>query len=240
MELMKQGIAPLIEEYRANQIKLEKIEKANQIKLEKIEKANKMKQEKIEKERISLLNFKSLTKTIDKDHKKHYSYLVSLLNLNSIEQLANTLHLLYRGSEHNFDTSKFHQVCDGKGKTLVLIRSESKSLFGGYSTVSWHSNGSGSSAQGSFLFSLDKETKHIIIRNEGNAIRGYKDYGPTFGSGLDLFLSNNCNANNNSLTNLGGTYSLPPNIIYNTNESKSYLTGSNYFSVEEYEVFFVD
>ena len=218
MELIKQGITPPIEEHKANQIKLEK-------------------------ERIAFSNFKSLTKTIEKDHKKHYNYLVSLLNFNSINELTTKLHLLYRGSEHNFDAPKFHQLCDGKGKTLVIVRAKTtKNLFGGYSTVAWHSNQSYSPAPGSFLFSLDKETKHTIIQNNQQyAIRGYPNYGPIFGAGNDLLLSHNCHTNTTSNTNFGHTYSLPPNISYNTIESKSYLSGSNlHFSVEEYEVFLVD
>ena len=216
MELIKQGITPLIEEYKANQIRLEK-------------------------ERIVLSNFQSLTKTIEKNHEKHFNYLASLLNFNSINELTTKLHLLYRGSEHNFDSSSFHQLCDGKGKTLVIVRAKTtKNLFGGYSTTAWHSN-SYSPAPGSFLFSLDKETKHTIYQNEGNAIRGHPSYGPTFGGGSDLYLSHNCHTNTNSYTQFGHTYSLPPNISYNTIESKSYLSGSNgNFSVEEYEVFLVD
>ena len=189
---------------------------------------------------IALEKFKSITKTIDKDHEKHYNYLMTILNLNSIDQLTTKLHLLYRGSEHNFDCSKFHQLCDGKGKTLVLVRSTSKNLFGGYATKAWHSNNSLSSAPGSFLFSLDKQTIHTIYQNEQYAIQGQSSHGPIFGAGPDLVLSNNCHSKGSS-TDLGGTYSLPPNISYDTNESQSYLAGSwHKFQVEEYEVFLID
>ena len=142
-----------------------------------------------------------------------------------------------RASEHDFKTSKFHQLCDGKGKTIVIVRSKStQNLFGGYSTVAWFSKDS-ASAPGSFLFSLDKQTKHSIYRNEGNAINGSSSHGPIFGGGNDLILYNNCHSNTTSYSNLGYTYSLPPNITYNTNESKSYFAGSYEFEVEEYELF---
>ena len=101
--------------------------------------------------------------------------------------------------------------------------------------------GKWSSAPGSFLFSLDKQTKHNIYQNEGNAIYGSSDRGPHFGGGTDLHLSNNCHSpNSGSYSNLGGTYSLPPNISPSTNEAKSYFAGSYEFEVEEYEVFLVD
>ena len=176
-------------------------------------------------------------KTIDQDHEKHYNYLMILLNLNSIDQLTSELHLLYRASEHNFDADKFHQLCDGKGKTLVLVRSKTENLFGGYTTASWLSNNSWSSSPGSFLFSLDKQTQHAIYKNEQYAIYGSKGCGPTFGGAPDLLLSNNCHSNNSSYNDLRETYSPPPN----KKEAKSYLAGSRYkFVVEEYEVFLVD
>ena len=219
IEFLKQSIAPLIEKYKQNQIEHE-IQK--------------------EKQQIALLELKSMTKTIDKNHEKHYNYLMTQLNLNSIDQLSKKLRLLYRGSDHNFDCSTFHQLCDGKGKTLVLVRSKTNTLFGGYATTAWHSNKSYSPAPGSFLFNLDKQTQHKIYRNEGCAIYGHVNFGPLFGNGYDLHLTNNCNLNNDSSSNLGNTYSLPNNISYGTNESQSYLVGSYQFVVEEYEVFLVD
>ena len=197
---------------------------------------------KIKKEKFLKTTFKS----IHTNQEKHLSYLANILNFNSIEQLTNRLHLLYRASEHNFDADKFHELCDGKGKTLVIVRSKkTQNLFGGYSTVAWFSNGSYSSAPGSFLFSLDKQTKHNIFRNEENAIRRYSVNGPMFG-GSDLFLSISKKdglsplPTNEGFSDLGNSYSLPPNISYYTNESYSYLAGSYHFEVEEYEVFLVD
>ena len=181
-------------------------------------------------------------KTIHTNHIRHCNYLTSLLNFISIEHLLGKLHLLYRATEHNFNSSKFHQLCNGKGKTLVLVRSKLKNIFGGYSTTPWFSSNIGvySFAPGSFLFSLDKQTKHTIInQNEGNAIYGYNNLGPTFGGGKDLNLYNNCQSTNENYANLGHTYSLPNNISYDTNDSKSYLAGSCKFEVEEYEVFLV-
>ena len=47
------------------------------------------------------------------------------------------LELLYRGSENGFEAPLFHQKCDNKGSTLVLIKSENGNLFGGFTTKSW-------------------------------------------------------------------------------------------------------
>ena len=64
------------------------------------------------------------------------------------------------------------------------------------------------------------------------------DYGPTFGGGLDLYIADKCDKNNKSHSNLGYTYKLPIGYTYYTTEANSLLAGSNYFKVDEYEVFF--
>ena len=177
---------------------------------------------------------KAKIKTIDSDYRKHFSYLATLLHFNSPAQLENKLDLLYRASEHNFDSQKFHELCDGKGPTLVIIRSTTKRLFGGYSSKSWFSYGGYVFAPGSFLFSLDKQTKHEIIYGKREfSIFGRNDKGPTFGHEheFDLSLENQSNRQQ-SRTQLGITYSHYPYL-----NDPNHLTGSSYFMVEEYEVF---
>ena len=188
--------------------------------------------------RIKIKPIKGIIKTINSNHNQHYTYLAVLLNLNSFEHLASKLTLLYRASEYNFESSKFHKHCDGKAPTLVLIRSKSQNLFGGYSTAAWiSSDGSCSKAPGSFLFSLDKQTKHVIFKNEDKAIENYSSFGPRFGSGSDISLNDKCNANTTSYSNLGNTYSLSNGLVSGSEEAKCYLAGSYKFEVAEYEVF---
>ena len=45
--------------------------------------------------------------------------------------------LIYRSSEHNYSAKSFHQYCDDKGPTLVIIKSSGGWIFGGYTTRSW-------------------------------------------------------------------------------------------------------
>ena len=45
--------------------------------------------------------------------------------------------LIYRASEHEYTAKSFHQYCDNKGPTLVLIKSSEGWIFGGYTTQSW-------------------------------------------------------------------------------------------------------
>ena len=195
----------------------------------------------------SLEKLISLFKSINTDYEKHFTYLANLLNINSLDELTSKFCLLYRGSENNFDANKFHELCDGKGPTLILVRSEKQKLFGGYSKTLWHSNNTFSKGSGSFLFSLSQQTKHELIQGrEGYAIRGGKGNGPIFGGysngDRDLRISHSCNQQNNgekSFSNLGNSYCLPNNMTVDSIEANTYLSGSNneFFKVEEYEVF---
>ena len=45
--------------------------------------------------------------------------------------------LLYRASEHEYTAKSFHEYCDDKGPTLVVIKSSGGWIFGGYTTRSW-------------------------------------------------------------------------------------------------------
>ena len=45
--------------------------------------------------------------------------------------------LLYRASEHGYTAKSFHECCDNKGPTLIVIKSSGGWIFGGYTTRSW-------------------------------------------------------------------------------------------------------
>ena len=49
--------------------------------------------------------------------------------------------LLYRASEHDYTNESFHEYCDNKGSTLVVIKSSNGCVFGGYTTQSWGGRG---------------------------------------------------------------------------------------------------
>ena len=49
--------------------------------------------------------------------------------------------LLYRASEHNYSAKSFHECCNDKGPTLVIIKSSEGWIFGGYTTQSWSGKG---------------------------------------------------------------------------------------------------
>ena len=45
--------------------------------------------------------------------------------------------LLYRASEHGYTAGSFHECCDNKEPTLIVIKSREGWIFGGYTTESW-------------------------------------------------------------------------------------------------------
>ena len=45
--------------------------------------------------------------------------------------------LIYRASEHEYTVESFHEYCDDKRPTLIVIKSSGGWIFGGYTTQSW-------------------------------------------------------------------------------------------------------
>ena len=60
--------------------------------------------------------------------------------------------LLYRASEHGYTSESFHECCDNKGPTLVIIKSSEGWIFGGYTTRSWEVSHSGEESQCILMF----------------------------------------------------------------------------------------
>ncbi|KAJ6255087.1 pep-cterm sorting domain-containing protein [Anaeramoeba flamelloides] len=130
----------------------------------------------------------------------------------------------------------FHQKCDNKGKSIVLIKLKNKSLFGGFAAIDWDSKSEWkrSNRNKSFLFSLisldpnfKEPLKMPIYQNKKWEIYCCKNYGPIFGEGNDLWLGGyNQNMNEHNWSNLGNTYKPPFGYKFESNEAKNFLAGS--------------
>jgi hypothetical protein len=96
-------------------------------------------------------------------------------------------------------------------------------------------------APGSFIFSLrNKENlppfkAPLKSNREQYAIYCSTSYGPSFGGGHDLHISNNAASNTNSYTNFGSYYQLPSGV----SSRLDILAGTYYFSPSEVEVFYL-
>jgi len=100
--------------------------------------------------------------------------------------------LLYRASTDGKKASTFHQLCDGKGPTLTIVKcqftgSPSSSLIGGFLDQSWHSENSNIPSEKAFLFSLNKQIKCGVVNNNCAGYGG-QNSGPSFGAANDLVI----------------------------------------------------
>jgi len=144
--------------------------------------------------------------------------------------------LLYQASKDGYSGSTFHGKCDGKGPTITIIKNASN-IFGGFSADSWNTNGSYSTMQ-AWLYVLDNPS-HLPCKftqtSSSYGAYGYSSYGPTWGSGHDLYVSSSMR-DNSSYCN-PSAYAIASG--YSGSYSNSSLAGSYNFTVEELEVWTV-
>jgi len=166
--------------------------------------------------------------------KSQIEYLMALCEF-SIDQKWN---LIYRASRDGFEAANFHSKCDNKPNTLIIIKSASGNIFGGYTEQTWNSIGNYKADSNAFIFSLiNKDNKPIKMKCSGTyAIFCSNSYGIIFGNEHAIYISENSNRNTNSSSNLGHSYS-HPDYAYGSNEATSFLAGSYNFQVLEIEVY---
>jgi hypothetical protein len=153
--------------------------------------------------------------------------------------------LLWRGSRDGFGVGDFHSRCDGHPNTLTVILDTNGNIFGGFTPVEcesreWEGDGSniykGDQSLKSFLFTLKNPhnfpARRFALKAEKKdlAFDCDSDLGPHF---CDIYVWDNCNANNGSRTSLfGNSYTNDTGL-----DGKTFFTGSHKFQVKEIEVF---
>ncbi|RGB38438.1 hypothetical protein C1646_812616 [Rhizophagus diaphanus] len=164
--------------------------------------------------------------------------------------------LIYRASRDGYTNTAFHEKCDNKGATIVVIKiTNSEQIVGGYNPLFWDSSNTFISTCDSFLFSFTNNYNHksakllFSLLNKDNlqsAKVGYSngdsfsiscdpDYGPAFGGGNDLCFSSGTYYNN---TFGGGGY-LDGRWYSNINVNSSYpnIGIPVNFKADDFEVF---
>ena len=63
------------------------------------------------------------------------------------------MELIYRGTRDGMTSNKFHEKCDNQGPTITLIKTD-KNIFGGYTSISWSSDGNYHTSPDCFIFTL--------------------------------------------------------------------------------------
>ncbi len=150
--------------------------------------------------------------------------------------------LIYRASQDGFEATSFHSKCDNKPNTLIIIKTESGNIFGGYTEQNWTPSDSFKTDKNFFVFSLiNKHNKPLKLRSS-DATKGIScrsNFGPSFGYGPAFRISDSSNENTESLSNLGITTNIFKHPYYADNllEAQSFLAGTKNFKVLDIEAY---
>jgi len=197
------------------------------------------------------LNYSS--NILDGDSKERLSELCQFCN-------GEKWRLLYRATRDGFGAKDFHQKCDHFENTLIVIKSTSGYIFGGFTSMAWnlpvnyYPGMHYVSDPSSYIFSLvnknNKPFKTIFSSEQG--IFCNKDSGPSFGYrepifsnrgnikeyiihyGLRIFTDSNINQP--SYSNIGYGF-ISPDYREGSGKARTFLTGSYNFQTVEIEVF---
>ncbi|GAM17352.1 hypothetical protein SAMD00019534_005270, partial [Acytostelium subglobosum LB1] len=146
--------------------------------------------------------------------------------------------LMYRATRDGFGASMFHQKCDNNGPTVSIIKSTDGSIFGGKTDTNWSSPSAGTYGvdPNAFLFSLvnsRRNSEPVKYPCSSSTCSTYNNppYGPTFGGGHDIHVSDNSNLNQGSYQNFPYSYS------GTTVHGSTTFASTKNFTVAEIEVF---
>ena len=78
--------------------------------------------------------------------------------------------LLYKASIDGDSIIKFHEKCDNKGPTLIIIKIKTGYRFGGYNPLSWNTQNNYKEHSSTFIFSLDKMKKYNLKKIKFNIL----------------------------------------------------------------------
>ena len=96
-----------------------------------------------------------------------FEKLIGWFDNKNMDLKKSDLILIYQASKHGFKATQFHSLCDNQGPTICIVQAENARTFGGYTNLSWNSNGNYIQGEGkSFLFSFDENTKHECLKKE--------------------------------------------------------------------------
>lgn len=117
-----------------------------------------------------------------------YHFIINILsNLFSNNNIA--LDQLYKASCNGDNINAFHQNCDNIKNTLIIIKTDDKKIFGGFTCAEWDKSNKYKFDDNAFLFSLDNyEIYPILEKYKNEAINCRKNfYAPIFGKDLFIF-----------------------------------------------------
>ena len=99
--------------------------------------------------------------------------------------------LIFKMEENKTKSEEFHKACDKQGPTLVLIKTKTQRIFGGFTPLDWGKTGGGikDESNQTFIFSLNLNKKYDLLKIKDQAINRSID-GPKFGD-CDIKIESN-------------------------------------------------
>ena len=149
------------------------------------------------------------------------------------------MELIYRGTRDGSSSNDFHNKCDNKGESIILIKNDKDNIFGGYTSYPWGKDGNFHSSPDSFLFTLTNiyniNPTKFPSKNDQYEVVHRSDRGPCFGGSYDLGI-------NNDFLNSGGWSGFPYTYEDILGKGKCIFTGNDNknnssFKIKEIEVF---
>ena len=150
-------------------------------------------------------NLKDLQEQID-DINDNSFYSTIILNNEEKNLISNWIEenskkefkLIFKSSLNDDLIKTFHEKCDNKNNTLIIIKSSNGKKFGGYNPLLWNISDKYNNDSKTFLFSLDLKIKFIIEKeNEINFASIGKNDCILFGNGdlciIDMFTKSDKN-----------------------------------------------
>ena len=149
-----------------------------------------------------------------------------------LKKKISKLNQIYKASCNGDNINAFHENCKNVPNTLILIITDEKMRFGGFTQAIWDSSNKYKFDDKAFLFSLDnKEIYPILDKYKDKAINCREDfYAPIFGEDIylfDGFFSSQLNKTNEKYYNYSKSKIMNP---YK-------LSGQEYFTVTEMEIY---
>ena len=168
------------------------------------------------------------------DTPEQYNFIVNTIS-NLFNKAENDIYLeqIYKASCNGDNIDSFHSKCDNIKYTLILIISDDRKKFGGFTCAEWDNSNKYKYDDKAFLFSLDSnEIYPILNKYKNKAINCRNDfYAPIFGEDLfifDGFFSSRLNKTEEKYFDYSKS-----NMI----KEKYKLSGKKNFTITEMEVY---
>ncbi|WAR31670.1 IF44L-like protein [Mya arenaria] len=135
--------------------------------------------------------------------------------------------LLYSITRDGCSSDTFHQRCDYQGPTVTVLYNQQGSVYGGYTSASWSSNGTNTRDEKAFLFQLQysgsNRPKKFPITNTAYSIYCEPSYGPMFGG----YTAYDMNSFSGTINKSGTYYQLNGSCTYGANYAMSGVSSWN-------------